>query len=150
MNPTTPEQLARLLDQISASYPNGIPLSVIRAAEGAHEDAAPAPRPYHIFIAGGEGTLCQAARELLSGITTKGLKITEDQFEISFGSASELAERATSSSSLHVLVFGADRESGWSEVGEGRRILFTYSLDRLTSDPTLKKELWRHLQAILR
>jgi hypothetical protein len=151
MKPTSPEQLARLLDQLSGSYPNGIPLSVIQAPvqSDPHGEEASPSLPYHIFIAGEEETLSPAAKELLTGITTKGLKISEQDYSVSYGASSDIAVRASTSSSSHVLVFGAERDSGWGERDNGGGILFTHSLEKLVGDPALKKELWRHLQAIL-
>ena len=161
MKPTSPEQLARLLDQLSASYPNGIPLSVIKgpddhtavdhapdkhAPENQEVSTAPA---YHILIAGDEESLSHVARELLVGITSKGLKISDDEYAVTYGSPSELADNAAGSLSPHVVVFGAEGESGWGERADGREILFTHPLEMLVSDATLKKELWRQLQAIL-
>ena len=151
MKPTHPEQLARLLDQLSAAYPNGIPLSAIQAPveAGGHAEEISAPRPYHIFIAGDEESVSSAAKELLTGITSKGLKLSDDDYAVSYGAARELAERASTAPSTHVLVFGADRETGWGERSDGRGILFTHALESLVSDATLKKELWRQLQTIL-
>lgn len=151
MKPTSPEQLARLLDQMGASYPNGIPLSVIKApgeqAPGSEEGStSPA---YHIFIAGDEDSLSHVARELLVGIISKGLKISDDEYAVTYGGPGELADYAAGSLSPHVVVFGAERKSGWGERGDGREILFTHPLEILVSDATLKKDLWRHLQAIL-
>jgi hypothetical protein len=151
MKPTSPEQLARLLDQLSASYPNGIPLSVIQVSVESvpHTEEVSTSRPYHIFIAGDEGNLSSAAKELLTGITSKGLKISNDDYAVSYGTSTELAELASTSPSTHVVVFGADRETGWAERSDGRGILFTDALEQLVHDAARKKELWRQLQAIL-
>lgn len=151
MKPTSPEQLARLLDQLRESYPHGIPLSAIQAPREPETlgETHGGSSPYHIFIAGEEGNLSSSARELLVGITSKGLKISDGDYTVSYGTSDEVIELASTAAASHVLVFGAERDAGWGERSEGRGILFTHSLENLANEPALKKELWRALQAIL-
>ncbi|MEN9847150.1 MAG: hypothetical protein RIS36_2297 [Pseudomonadota bacterium] len=151
MNPSTPEQLARLLDQMSASYPNGIPREVIRFVAEAQQSEEPqvaAPR-FHIFVVGDEGSLSDAARELLGGITSKGLKISSEEFTLAHASDDAVEALALSSASQHVIVFGKDGRVGWGDRSDGSAVLFAPSLDGLIGDAGLKKGLWRDLQALL-
>jgi len=151
MKPNTPEQLARLLDQMSASYPNGIPREVIRfvaEAEQADDASSAAPR-FHIFVVGDEVTTSDAARELLGGITSKGLKISREEYELSYASDDAVETLALASVSPHVIVFGKGERSGWGERSTGSAVLFAPSLDGLVGDVELKKALWRDLQALL-
>jgi hypothetical protein len=151
MKPNSPEQLARLLDQMSASYPNGIPREVIKFvadAEHAHDASSSAPR-FHIFLVGDEGATSEAARELLVGITSKGLKISSEEYELSYASDDAVEALALASVSPHVIVFGKGERSGWGERSTGSAVLFAPSLDGLVGDAGLKKALWRDLQAFL-
>lgn len=151
MKPTTPEQLARLLDQVSASYPNGIPREAIKfvaEAEQIEEAQVAAPR-FHILVVGDEETTSDAARELLSGITSKGLKIARDEYTLSYASDDAAEALALSSVSPHVIVFGKDARSGWEERPIGSAVLFVPSLNALVGDAGLKRALWRDLQALL-
>jgi len=151
MKPTSPEQLARLLDQMSGSYPHGIPISAIQAArEPELECETPATTAlYDIFIVGEEGSASPAAQELLVGITSKGLKVSEGDYTVTYVTSEEFTARSSDSVALHVVVFGADREPGWGARVDGRRTLFTHSLEKLVHDVALKKDLWRHLQEIV-
>jgi hypothetical protein len=151
MKPNTREQLARFLDQVRSSYPNGIPREVIRAV--AEEEAADVPR-FHVFVVGDEGSrdegsLRDGAQELLNGITSKGLKIGPSEYQLSYVSDAEVEAKAASSASPHVIVFGASRSSGWVERPQHPAILFSPSLDALLSETALKKALWRDLQTLL-
>ena len=151
MKPNSPEQLARLLDQLSPSYPNGIPRGVIKAAAKAKDAEAfeaDVPR-FHIFIAGEEHSTSDGARDLLSGITSKGLKIGPTEYLLTYTEDEGVENAALSSASPHVIVFGARRGSGWSERSNGSPVLFTSSLEALVGDPALKKALWKDLQALL-
>lgn len=151
MKPNTPEQLARLLDQMSASYPNGIPRDLIRVvAEAEHADDASSSAPrFHIFVVGAEATTSSAARDLLDGITSKGLKISSDEYELSYASEDAVESLALASVSPHVIVFGKGERSGWGERSAGSAVLFAPPLDGLAVDAGLKKALWRDLQALL-
>jgi hypothetical protein len=151
MKPNTPEQLARLLDQMSASYPNGIPRDLIRVvAEAEHADDASSSAPrFHIFVVGDEATTSSPAHELLDGITSKGLKISRGEFQLSYASNDAVEELALSSVSPHVIVFGMGGRSGWGERSSGSAVLFAPPLDGLVGDAGLKKALWRDLQALL-
>lgn len=151
MKPSTPEQLARLLDQISSSYPNGIPREAIRyVAEPEEETPEQASvAPYHIFIVGRELETSDAAKELLSAITSKGLKMSAEDYVTTYVSEGDVEGVAVASASPHVLVFGAQRESGWVDRTLGKPVLFTSSLEALLADAALKKALWRDLQALL-
>ena len=152
MNPNTPEQLARMLDQMSASYPNGIPREVIRvvAEVGAQVESAAAGVPrFHICIVGEEGSLSEGARELLTGITSKGLKIESSEYQLSYSSNEEVEAKAAASASPHVIVFGASRSNGWAERPQSPAVLFSPSLEALLSETALKKALWRELQTLL-
>ena len=146
MKPNTREQLARFLDQVRSSYPNGIPREVIRAV--AEEEAADVPR-FHVFVVGDDGSLRDGAQELLNGITSKGLKIGPSEYQLSHVSDAEVEAKAASSASPHVIVFGASRSSGWVERPQHPAILFSPSLDALLSETALKKALWRDLQTLL-
>jgi hypothetical protein len=151
MKPNSPEQLARLLDQMSASYPNGIPRDVIKfvaEAEQVNETQGAVPR-FHIFVVGDEGATSEAARELLVGITSKGLKISNDEYLVSYASDDAVEALALASLSPHVLVFGKGERTGWVERSAGSAVLFSPSLHGLAGDAGLKKALWRDLQAFL-
>jgi hypothetical protein len=151
MKPSTPEQLGRLLDQVSASYPNGIPREAIKfvaEAEQIVEAQVSAPR-FHIFVVGDENSTSDAARELLGGITSKGLKVSRDDYTLSYAAADAVEELALSSASPHVIVFGKDGRSGWGDRSSGPAVLFAPPLDGLIGDAGLKKALWRDLQALL-
>jgi len=156
MKPNSREQLARFLDQVRASYPNGIPREVIRAVaedgKAVESAAAEVPR-FHVFVVGDEGSLREGAQEgaqeLLTGIISKGLKIESSEYQLSYVSDEEVEANAASSASPHVIVFGASRSSGWVERPQHPAILFSPSLDSLLSDTALKKELWRDLQTLL-
>ena len=151
MNPNTPEQLARMLDQMSASYPNGIPREVIKhvAEAGQVEDGANSAPRFHIFVVGDEVTTSDASSELLGGITSKGLKVTSEEYQLSYASDDVVEALALSSLSPHVIVFGKSGRSGWGERSSGSAVLFAPSLDGLVGDAGLKKALWRDLQALL-
>jgi hypothetical protein len=151
MKPNTPEQLARLLDQMSVSYPNGIPRDLIRVvAEAEHADDASSSAPrFHIFVVGDEATTSSAARDLLGGITSKGLKISSEEYELSYASDDAVESLALASVSPHVIVFGKGERTGWGERSAGSAVLFAPSLDGLVGDAGLKKALWRDLQALL-
>ncbi len=151
MKPNTPHQLARLLDQLSASYPNGIPREVIKVTAKAKDVEvveADVPR-FHIFIAGEEHSTSHGARELLTGITSKGLKIGPTEYLLTYTEDEGVENAALSSASPHVIVFGARRGAGWGERSNGSSVLFTSSLEALVGDPALKKALWKDLQALL-
>jgi len=147
MKPNTREQLARFLDQVRESYPNGIPREAIRAV-AEEEAAADVPR-FHVFVVGDQGSLRDGAQELLNGITSKGLKIGPSQYQLSYVSDAEVEAKAASSASPHVIVFGASRSSGWVERPQHPAILFSPSLDSLLSETALKRALWRDLQTLL-
>ena len=151
MKPNTPEQLARLLDQVSASYPNGIPREVITFVAEAEQvaDTQVAEARFHIFVVGDEGTTSDTARELLSGITSKGLKISNNEYALSYASGDTVEALALSSTSPHVIVFGMGGRSGWEERPAGSAVLFAPTLDELVGDAGLKKALWRDLQVLL-
>jgi hypothetical protein len=151
MKPNTPEQLARLLDQMSPSYPNGIPRQAIKfVREAAHIDDAPGEPPrFHIFIVGEEATVSGPARDLLDGITSKGLKISLEEYQLSYASEDAVEGLALSSVSRHTIVFGKSGISGWVERSSGSAVLFAPSLEGLVGDAGLKKALWRDLQALL-
>lgn len=151
MKPSTPEQLARLLDQISSSYPHGIPREAIRHVpepEGEIPDDRSGVR-FHIFIVGSEAETSNAARELLGGITSKGLKISAAEFTTDYAPDESVESTALASSAQHVIVFGAARGNGWAERSMGKPVLFTSSLEALMADAALKKSLWRDLQSLL-
>jgi len=151
MKPNTPAQLARLLDQMAVSYPNGIPCDVIKFVAGAEQadDVSSASPRFHILVVGEEGASSDAARELLDGITSKGLKISSEEYELSYASDDAVEELALASLSLHVIVFGKVGRSGWGERSTGTAVLFAPSLDGLVCDAGLKKALWRDLQSLL-
>ena len=151
MKPNTAEQLARLLDQMSASYPNGIPREVIRVVAGAEpaDDVSSSVPRFHIFVVGNEGTISHAARELLGGITSKGLKISSGEYQLSYASNDAVEGLALASVSPHVIVFGLGGRSGWGERSSGSAVLFAPPLDGLAVDAGLKKALWRDLQTLL-
>jgi hypothetical protein len=151
MKPNTPEQLARLLDQISGSYPNGIPREVIRVVSVPADEAGiqEIPLRYHILVIGEEATISEAARELLHGITSKGLRVDPSQYLISFVRDEDVEASADVSHSPNVIVFGARRAIGWVERARGGPILFTSSLEDLINEAGLKKALWRDLQKLL-
>ena len=150
MNPNTPEQLARLLDQISAMYPNGIPREALRRVperEGGVEEVAGAD--FHIFIVGSDAATSEASKDLLAAITSKGLKIGDADYTTSYTTDEAAQAAASGSASRKVIVFGASRENGWVERPHGNPVLFTSSLEALLSDATLKKALWRDLQTLI-
>lgn len=151
MKPSNPEQLARLLDQISGSYPNGIPREAIRYVPEPTEEnpEGPSVAPYHIFIVGRDVETSDAAKELLSGITSKGLKISSEEFSTDYVPDESVESTALASTAQHVIVFGAARENGWVERSVGKPVLFTSPLEALLSNTALKKTLWRDLQALL-
>jgi hypothetical protein len=153
MKPNTPEQLARLLDQVSALYPNGIPREVIKFVASSDE-AGPSslgatPPRFHIFVVGLEETVSEGSRQLLSGITEKGLKLGPSEFLVSYLEDGEVEGAAVASEAPHVIVFGGSRTGGWVERIQGAPVLFASSLNALISDAGLKKALWRELQTLL-
>ena len=151
MKPQTPGQLARLLDQLTGSYPNGIPVDLLKArseVEGEGVDTQAAPR-FHIFVVGEEGSLSGEAQTLLSAIAAKGLKIEASEYLVRYHIDQDIERAALESASPHVIVFGASRETGWGARGDGSSVLFTSSLDAMVTDPALKKALWKDLQTFL-
>ena len=147
MKPNSPGQLARFLDQVSGLYPNGIPTSLISAPQS-EAPAISATVPYHLFIVGSE-PLSQAAKELLAGITSKGLRISTEEYSLSHTDDKEVAQEVANSLSERVIVFGASRDCGFVERSHGLPALFTQSLEAISSDAALKKGLWRDLQRFL-
>ena len=136
---------------MSASYPNGIPRQVIKfVAEAGQTDDAPGEAPrFHIFIVGEESAVSGAARDLFEGITSKGLKISVKEYQLSYASEDAVEGLALSSGSQHAIVFGKSGRSGWIERSSGSAVLFAPSLEGLVGDAGLKKVLWRDLQALL-
>jgi hypothetical protein len=152
MKPNTPEQLARFLDQISGSYPYGIPREVIRVVSVPADDAGiqeEIPLRYHILVIGEEAAMSEAACELLHGITSKGLRVDPSQYLLSFVRDEDVESSVDVSPSPNVIVFGARRPIGWVERARGGPILFTSSLEDLINEAGLKKALWRELQKLL-
>ena len=151
MKPENTEQLARLLDQLSESYPNGIPSHLLTVAtptliEPQTSDAAPL---YHLIVVEGEGDLPAPERELLVNIATKGLKATNDSYLITYCTDGEVGRVVSESNAGQVVVFGGGPEYGF-EPREGRSaVLHTYDLSTLLGNPERKKELWRALQSLL-
>lgn len=147
MKPTSPTQLARLLDQVAGSYPYGIPLSSITTANGGEIEGESVHR-FH-FIVVGEPPLSKSASELLEGITSKGLRITKDDYSVSFSPAEGVDRVIQESRSPCVLVFGEISTFGFVERPHGAPALISRPLEVLSGDTGLKKELWRNLQTFL-
>jgi hypothetical protein len=103
---------------------------------------------FEIFIEGEESRASDAARELLNGIISKGLRVESTDYSVTYAAAEVLDEAAHSSAAPYVIVFGAGRSNGISKRASGRPVLFTSSLEALVEDPTLKRALWRDLQAL--
>jgi hypothetical protein len=150
MKPSSPAQLARLLDQLQASYPNGIPRNVIKACEapesGAQVDTTP---PYLLVAVSAQGSLTTAEDELIDSIAIKGLKLSRDQFAKLVVSEEASVNDALGSSASVVIVFGGSQSRGLREREGGGRGLFTFSVADLLADAAHKKELWRELQKLL-
>lgn len=148
MKPNSPQQLARLLDQVGGLYPNGIPVSVITAPQ--QDEVQPAvneARPYHLIIVGGE--ISQVERELLEGIVSKGLRVSASEYSVSYVPDEGAMSLASGSLSERVIVFGSSRENGFLDRERGHPALFAYSLEKLAGDAGMKKEFWRALQTVI-
>lgn len=142
MKPNSPLQLARLLDQVGSLYPNGIPVSTLVSNASAEASPESSSR-YHFFVVG-ESELTPANAALLEGIASKGLRLSSDEYRISFVSEEDVTAEVGRCASERVIVFGAPGRKDLED-----RSLATHSLEQISSDPTLKRELWRSLQTFL-
>jgi hypothetical protein len=142
MKPNSPLHLARLLDQVRGLYPNGIPVSALVSKASSEVSPEPFTR-YHFFVVG-QRELSPASAELLEGIAKKGLRLSSDEYRISFVSESEVSTEVGGCASERAIVFGCDGRQQLQE-----HCLVTHSLEELSSDPALKRELWRSLQTFL-
>ena len=145
MKPSSPVQLVRLLDQLHAAYPNGIPRSAIKAPEVASE-ASPS---YLLVALSAEGALTSAEDELVDSIATKGLKLSKDSYTKRVVRDDASIEAALSTCAGVVIVFGGSKSRGFHETASGGRALCTFSLPDLLAEAAHKKELWRELQKLL-
>lgn len=147
MKPLSPIQLARLLDQLQAGYPNGIPLSVITS--GATESGDVVSSPYLLVAVSSQGALRPEEEDLLDSIATRGLKLPKDSFSKTVVSDEASVDAALASGASVVLVFGGSGPRGFRERDGGGRALFTFAVSDLIADAAHKKELWRELQTLL-
>lgn len=147
MKPQSPSQLARLLDQISGAYPNGIPVRSMVPSGPSEVLQETLPR-YHFFLVG-DGDPSPTNQELLEGIASKGLRLSKEDYQSSVIPQSKVAAEVASCPSERVIVFGAVDGMGSIERVVGAPALMTYSLERLSMEPALKRELWHSLQAFL-
>ena len=148
MKPNSPQQLARLLDQVSGLYPHGIPVSVIAAPKDDESvSVVSEARAYHLIVVGDD--VSQAARDLLEGIIGKGLRVSPLECQVSHVVDGEAVALASGSESERVIVFGSSQECGFIDRERGRPPLFTFSLEKIASDPATKKEFWRALQTVM-
>jgi hypothetical protein len=85
----------------------------------------------------------------LEGIATKGLRLSADEYRVSLVSDAEVAAELTQCASERVNIFGASTMDGVADRSFGDPALMTHSLEQLSQDAALKKELWRSLQAFL-
>lgn len=147
MKPSSPHQLARFLDQVAASYPNGIPVNVI--VSPASQDDTVITAPLYQFYVVGERELSPGATNLLEGIASKGLRLARDEYSVSRVSEQHIQREVASLPSNRVIVFGASSDRGLVRRPGGEPALLTHSLEELSGNAELKKELWRDLQAFL-
>jgi hypothetical protein len=150
MKPSSPAQLARLLDQLHAVYPNGIPRGLIKVPETPeHAEPADGHPPYLFVAVTSDGALAAAEDELLESIATKGLKLTKDSFSKVVVADGDSAASTLSGGSQVVLIFGGSGPRRFVEREGGGRGLVTFSVKDLLADAAHKKELWRELQKLL-
>lgn len=142
MKPHSPLQLARLLDQVSELYPNGIPASSLVSKASPEASCAVVTR-YHFFVVG-QRELSPTSAALLEGIAAKGLRLSTDEYSTSFISEADVSAEVGRCASERVIVFGSPGRQHLDQ-----RCLETHSLEELSTDPALKRELWRCLQAFL-
>lgn len=145
MKPTSPLQLARLLDQVSGHYPNGIPVSALVSRESVNVEVSPR---YQFFIVE-ERELSPVTSALMDGIASKGLRLSRDEYRVSFIAESDVVHEITKCASERVIVFHSSSREIPVERSFGEPVLLTHSLEQLANDASLKKELWRSLQTFL-
>jgi hypothetical protein len=147
MKPTSPLQLARLLDQVGGSYPHGIPVrSIVSTAPSSTPEVA---APLYQFLVVGEGELSPVASALFEGITSKGLRLSSDEYTLSFIREEDISAELAKRESARVIVFGASADRGLMDRSGGEPALLAHSLEEISANTEIKKELWRGLQAFL-
>lgn len=150
MKPNSPAQLARLLDQLHAAYPHGIPLEVIKAPIPEATGVTGEPDAAFLLVAvSADEALSPAEDELLESIATKGLKLAKDAFTKLVVPDVAAAGAALAGGASVVIVFGGYEQRGFIEREGGGRALMTFGVKDLLADAAHKKELWRELQKLL-
>lgn len=139
---SNPLELASFLDKVARAYPSGIPVAAVTQAR--HQ---PAFACCFVLVSGSPAVSGTYA-ELIDAICTKGLKLDRSTCEVRV--VSQVEEDLASFGAPLTVVLGSSRTPGSIEEPQGRRVLFSHSIEGIASNPNTKREFWGHLQALLR
>jgi hypothetical protein len=108
-----------------------------------------AAAPLYQFLVVGEGELSPVASALFEGITSKGLRLSSDEYTLSFIREEDITAELSKRESARVIVFGASAGRGLMDRSGGEPALLAHSLEEIASSAEIKKGLWRDLQTFL-
>lgn len=138
------------LDKIAKLYPFGIPQACILST-GSHISSSAGVACLCIVVLRNSATHDESTKMLISGISSKGLKLGEGEYAVEEVTESdwspELLQKVVERHQPRaVIVFGGPVQPGVVHMQGRTSVLYSYPLERIAGEISIKRDFWGHLQ----